>query len=71
MRTRTTVALAALALLAGAAIGAHAQGASDAHADITVLPCSAYATTSTPVTPAYTFIGACALPDGTLSTPNK
>lgn len=37
--------------------------------DVTVMPCSAWADTATPTIPPFTFTGACALPDGTLSTP--
>jgi len=39
-------------------------------ADITVLPCSAWTETSHPHIPPFTFTGACALPDGTLSVPS-
>jgi hypothetical protein len=61
------VALASLALALGgySAYTAH----TDARADITVLPCSAYEDGAHPVIPTHTFTGGCALEDGTLSTP--
>jgi hypothetical protein len=57
-------------LILGVIVGAYAQQYNDQHADITVLPCSAWADNQNPVIPPYTFTGACALPDGTLSVPD-
>lgn len=77
-RRRRARALAAMAVLVvfaivagigGALVGARAQSAKDQGADITVMPCSAWASTSHPHIPPYTFDGACALPDGSLSLP--
>lgn len=69
LATLALVALVAVAAIVGATIGANRQAATDSHADITAISCSAYASTSHPKIPPYTFTGACVLPDGTLSTP--
>lgn len=60
---------AALGLALGLAFG-HQMGVDESDsADITVLPCSAWADTSKPDIPPHTFAGACAAEDGTLSVP--
>lgn len=68
IRLSATVLALGTALL-GASVGMSIQARSDAHADITVMPCSAWANTQNPKVPAFTFTGACELPDGHLSTP--
>lgn len=57
-----TILVLAIGYLSGHAVAA--QEAS--HADITVLPCSAYSSTGQVNAPAFTFTGACVQADGTL-----
>jgi hypothetical protein len=57
-------------LILGVIVGAYAQQFNDQRADITVLPCSAWANSATPDIPPFTFTGACAMPDGSLSVPD-
>lgn len=58
-------------VILGIIIGAYAQQANDQRADITVLPCSAWADNARPEIPPFTFTGACSEPDGTLSVPSR
>lgn len=69
MRNTLTVALVILGVILGVIIGSNLQSYNDTHADITVLPCALWGGNSDPVIPAYTFTGACVLPDGYLSVP--
>jgi hypothetical protein len=59
------VAVIAIAAIVGGLVGSHLAHTADAHADITVEPCSFYA--SHAQAPAYTFTGACVASDGSLS----
>ncbi len=64
-----TLGAVALAVLGGGLIG-HSLGTyEERNADITVMPCSAWADTQDPVIPPHTFAGACSTEDGTLSIP--
>lgn len=70
-----TLALSIGSILVAAAGGSligHSIGQEEGrNADITVASCSAFAADPTPELPPYTFPGACAREDGTLSVPTN